>query len=198
MKIILLDNKEAMCKAWKKYFKDEEDVLIENTYLQLYNMEDVDCLVSPANSYGLMDGGYDLALSKMFGKELPNKVQNYIIENLYGEQPVGTSIIIDIPFTNKKLISTPTMRIPSPIKDYEIIYTAMRQTLICALKNNVEKIIIPAFGGATGMVPYDIIAKEMYKAYVQIFKMKTSIHSWLDLEKRDYLINKLVEEKEKN
>ena len=48
------------------------------------------------------------------------------------------------------------------------------------------------------MAPYDIIAKEMYKAYVQIFKMKTSIHSQLDLEKRDYLINKLVEEKKKN
>ena len=195
MKIILLDNKEEMCNAWKKYFNGIDDVEIVNDYIQSYDLNKVDCLVSPANSYGLMDGGYDLALTKMFGDQLQKMVQNYIIDNLYGEQPVGSSIIVDIPNTNKKLIHTPTMRIPSPIVDSEIVYTSMRSTLICALKNNIESIIIPAFGGATGMVPMEIIAKEMFKAYIQIFKIKLPIHSWYDVDTRAELMFKYLSSK---
>ena len=192
MKIKLLDNKEEMCNAWKKYFNGIDDVEIVNDYIQSYDLNKVDCLVSPANSYGLMDGGYDLALTKMFGDQLQKIVQNYIIDNLYGEQPVGSSIIIDIPNTNKKLIHTPTMRIPSPIVDSEIIYTSMRSTLMCALKNNIKTIIIPAFGGSTGMVPFNTIAREMYKAYIQIFNITINVHSWRDVEKRDDLMVKLM------
>ena len=197
MKILLLDNKEKMCNAWEKYFNGFDDVEIVNDYIQSYDLNKVDCLVSPANSYGLMDGGYDLALTKMFGDQLQKKVQNYIIDNLYGEQPVGSSIIVDIPNTNKKLIHTPTMRIPSPIVDSEIVYTSMRSTLICALKNNIKSIIIPAFGGTTGMVPIEIIAKEMFKAYIQIFKIKLPIHSWYDVDVRDELVVRYVNKKGK-
>ena len=195
MKIILLDNKSEMCNAWKKYFDGIDDVEIVNDYIQSYDLNKVDCLVSPANSYGLMDGGYDLALTKMFGDQLQKMVQNYIIDNLYGEQPVGSSIIVDIPNTNKKLIHTPTMRIPSPIVDSEIVYTSMRSTLICALKNNIKSIIIPAFGGTTGMVPMEIIAKEMFKAYIQIFKIKLPIHSWYDVDVRAELMFKYLSSK---
>ena len=195
MKIILLDNKKEMCNAWKKYFNGIDDVEIVNDYIQSYDLNKVDCLVSPANSYGLMDGGYDLALTKMFGDQLQKMVQNYIIDNLYGEQPVGSSIIVDIPNTNKKLIHTPTMRIPSPIVDSEIVYTSMRSTLICALKNNIKSIIIPAFGGTTGMVPMEIIAKEMFKAYIQIFKIKLPIHSWYDVDVRAELMFKYLSSK---
>ena len=64
----------------------------------------MECIVSPANSYGLMDGGYDLAITKYFGKELMKEVQEYIIKHFHGEQPVATSFCIDIPNTKKKLI----------------------------------------------------------------------------------------------
>ncbi len=192
MKIILLDNKSPMCLAWKKYFKDIPNVKVVNEDIEYYDLSNIDCLVSPANSYGLMDGGYDLALTRMFGNDLQHAVQNYIIDNLYGEQQVGSSIIVDIPNTNKKLIHTPTMRIPSPIVDSEIIYTSMRSTLMCALNNNIKTIIIPAFGGATGMVPFNTIAREMYKAYIQIFNITINVHSWRDVEKRDDLMVMLM------
>ena len=195
MKIILLDNKRPMCLAWKKYFKDIPNVEVVNDNIEYYDLDNIDCLVSPANSYGLMDGGYDLALTRMFGNDLQHAVQNYIIDILYGEQQVGSSIIVDIPNTNKKLIHTPTMRIPSPIVDSEIIYTSMRSTLMCALNNNVKTIIIPAFGGSTGMVPFNTIAREMYKAYIQIFNITIKVHSWRDVEKRDDLMVSYVTNK---
>lgn len=87
------------------------------------------------------------------------------------------------------------MRIPSPIVDSEIIYTSMRSTLICALRNNIKSIIIPAFGGATGMVPFETIAREMFKAYIQIFKINIPVHSWRDVDKRDDLMVKYINNK---
>ena len=195
MEIILLDNKKEMCQAWRKYFSEFSDVKIICEFLEFANLDDVDCYVSPANSYGLMDGGYDKALTMLFGVELQRRVQDYIISNLYGEQQVGSSIIVDIPGEKKKLIHTPTMRVPARIKDSEVVYTSMRSTLICALKNNVKKIVIPAFGGATGGLAPDVVAKEMFKAYIQVFKININIHSWEDLCTREDIMYSYLNKK---
>ena len=195
MEIILLDNKKEMCQAWKKYFSEFSDVKIICEYLEFANLDDVDCFVSPANSYGLMDGGYDKALTMLFGAELQRRVQDYIINNLYGEQQVGSSIIVDIPGEEKKLIHTPTMRVPARIKDPEVIYTSMRSTLLCALKNNVKKIVIPAFGGATGRLLPDVVAEEMFKAYIQVFKININIHSWEDVCTREDIMYSYLNKK---
>lgn len=195
MEIILLDNKREMCDAWEKYFGEFEGVKIICEFLEFANLDDVDCYVSPANSYGLMDGGYDKALTMLFGVELQRRVQDYIISNLYGEQQVGSSIIVDIPGEKKKLIHTPTMRVPARITDPEVIYTSMRSTLICALKNNVKKIVIPAFGGATGRLAPDVVAEEMFKAYFQVFKININIHSWEDLCTREDIMYSYLNKK---
>ena len=195
MQIILLDNKKEMCQAWRKYFSEFSDVKIICEYLEFADLDDVDCYVSPANSYGLMDGGYDKALTMLFGVELQRRVQDYIISNLYGEQQVGSSIIVDIPGEEKKLIHTPTMRVPSRIKDPEVVYTSMRSTLICALKNNVGKIVIPAFGGATGRLAPDVVAEEMFKAYIQVFKININIHSWEDVCNREDIMYSYLNKK---
>lgn len=61
------------------------------------------------------------------------------------------------------------MRTPERIVDSRIVYQCMRTTLIEALKQGVDSIVIPAFGGLTGRVPYDVIAKMMFLAYKQIY-----------------------------
>ena len=81
MEIILLDNKKEMCQAWRKYFSECSDVKIVCEFLEFASLDDVDCYVSPANSYGLMDGGYDKALTMLFGNKLQQRVQDYIISN---------------------------------------------------------------------------------------------------------------------
>ena len=132
--------------------------------------KDIECIVSPANSFGYMDGGYDKAITDYFGVGVEKEAQKFINSHLFGEQPVGTSIMVDIPNTNKKLIHTPTMRLPSTIKDELVIYQCMRSTLSCAIKGKVHSIVIPAFGGATGKVKPDIIAKYMKAGYDQILE----------------------------
>ena len=48
-----------------------------------------DCVATAGNSFGLMDAGMDLAVLKFFGVELQGVIQKRIIEEFYGEQPVG-------------------------------------------------------------------------------------------------------------
>ena len=168
MKIYLLDRNYTIVECWRDFFKDCEDVeIVCDDFIRFMNSHDVECIVSPANSFGLMDGGYDLAISKYFGWGLQKKVQQYLIDNLCGEQPVGTSIIVDIN-DKQKLIHTPSMRVPSTIKDPLVIYNCMRTCLMLAKQNNIKSIVIPAFGGECGNVVYSVVAEMMYKAYLQV------------------------------
>jgi len=134
--------------------------------------DEIDCLVSPANAFGYMTGGYDAALSDILGWDSQYKVRKYIKDHYYGEQPVGSSFIIDTDIEGLKLIHTPTMQYPSIIKDYMVVYQCMRTTLMCALENDVKCIVIPVFGGACGGVPGDVAAKKMKEAYLQIKNRK--------------------------
>lgn len=178
MKITLLDRNKKMTNIWKLYFQDCADVeVVCDDFAHFMDNNEIDCVVSPANSYGLMDGGYDLAISEWFGWDLQEKVQKYIIENFKGEQPVTTSFCIDTGVNNYKLIHTPTMRIPSDIDDPMIVYHCMRNTLICAISNNIDRIVIPAFGGACGGLKEQVIASMMYRGYHQIMNPPEEI-SW--------------------
>lgn len=176
MKIYLLDRNSNICNWWKFYFTGCDNVeIICDDFAKFMNSYKVEAVVSPANSFGLMDGGYDLAITNYFGDDLSKKVQKYIIDNLYGEQPIGTSIIIDIDDT-KKLIHTPTMRVPSPIREPLIVYNCMRTCLMLALDKNIESIVIPAFGGDCGNMNYSVIAEMMYKAYIQVLNPPKEIN----------------------
>lgn len=168
MKLILCDANKALCQQWDKYFCAIKDVTIVND--DFSKVQNYDCIVSPANSFGLMDGGFDLALTNYFGDILMQNVQNKILSDFAGEQPVGTSIIIKT--GNKQhpyCAHTPTMRVPQVIKNYDAVYNAMRAMLLAATKNkNITSILCPGLGTATGQVPPEIAAKQMYIAYLSI------------------------------
>ena len=179
MKIYLLDINKNMTDAWEKLFHPLKDVeIINEDFVSFMDKHpNIEAVVSPANSFGLMDGGYDKAITDYFGESLMKDVQKSILLKWYGEQPVGTSMTV--PIYNRKfttilgtrycvLIHTPSMRTPEVIKDSRIIYQCMRTTLIEAKRQEIKSIVIPAFGGLTGKVPCDEIAKMMCLAYKQI------------------------------
>lgn len=180
MKIILLDKLFTMVAYWRQAFAgtDVECVCDDFAAFMDRRGDEVDCVASPANSYGLMDGGFDLALTHYFGEGLPKVVQTYICENYHGEQPVGTSFLLPIPNSAKCLIHSPTMRVPSRIYDSMVVYHAMRSTLLKALEHGVESIVIPAFGGCCGGVSKDVIAQAMKMAYDQIVSPAPSNLTW--------------------
>ena len=169
LKIFLLDHNPDMVAAWKKSFAKCKNIEnVEDEFVHFMDTHDVECIVSPANSFGKMDGGYDLAITDYFGDSLQNAVQCKIDKYFYGEQPVGTSIIVDIPGTMKKLIHTPTMRVPDLIKDPMVIYQCTRMTLMLAISEKVKSIVLPAFGAGCGAVSFQTVADMMRSGYNQI------------------------------
>lgn len=180
LKIYLLDINPDIIMNFKLAFVGEPNIeVINSDFISFMNSDkgkEVDCIVSPANSFGEMTGGYDKAITKYLGADFMEKVKKYIDLNYYGEQPVGTSFMIETSKKDLKLIHTPTMRTPEVILDERIIYQCMRTTLMCALENDINKIVIPAFGGACGQVNPITIASMMRKAYQQIKTRKSVYH----------------------
>lgn len=204
MKIYLLDINSKMTDAWLKVFKDEPNVEVINEDFKVFmdNHQNVDAIVSPANSFGLMDGGYDRAIIKYFGKKLMKDVQEAILNRYWGEQPVGTSISIptgtkivndDFSWNFQLLIHTPTMTAPEKIVDPRIIYQCMRTTLIEAIEQEVESIVIPAFGGATGQVDFNTIAKMMWLGYKQVMNSPEKIYWKYALETQQKLLTAMIQ-----
>ena len=171
--LYLLDINKRITRAWQQEFAGCPDVEIVYQDFETFMNEhpEVDAIVSPANSFGIMNGGYDLAITRYFGQGLQKEVQKTILEEYLGEQPVGTSIVVPIPGqSGKVLIHTPSMRMPEIIIDPRVIYTCTRTALIAAMKHDVQKMVVPAFGGLTGQVPAEVVAKMMKGAYEQVVR----------------------------
>ncbi len=183
MKLILVDVNPALCEAWARHFADLPDVSIVNGYFE--SIEKWDCLVSPANSFGLMDGGFDAAIIRCFGAKLQLAVQSRILQNHNGEQFVGTCEIVPTDYTERQFIAhTPTMRIPMPIVGTENVYLAMSAMLRAVERHNygpssrhIGIVVCPGLGTATGRVPPDVAAAQMALAYRR-FLQPVDILSW--------------------
>ncbi len=188
MNLILCDCNSNLCKEWQRYFKNETNVKVICDDFR--NVSEYDCVVSPANSFGIMDGGFDDALINYFGYELMKCVQDKIRAEYAGEQPVGTCLIVET--GNKQhpyLAHTPTMRIPRIIKEYDTIYNAMRAMLLAVQKQgNIKTVLCTGLGTATGKVPEHVAAKQMYLAYQSVFNPPKQIN-WrtaIEIENKYY------------
>lgn len=172
----MCDTDNWLCDEWHKYFDDMPEIKIINNCVDLENMN-YDCVVSPANSFGIMDGGFDGVLINYFGYGLMKRVQDKIKAEYAGEQPVGTCLIVET--GNKKhpyLAHTPTMRIPRTIKEYDTIYNTMRAMLLEVRKYpDIKTVLCTGLGTATGKIPPIIAARQMYLAYKNVMQPSKQI-----------------------
>ena len=110
IKIILADLHKPILAAWQAIGQDKNYV---TTYQGSIFEVDCDALVSPANSFGFMDGGIDMAISRFFGWQVQERLQQLIQAKYHGELLVGQADIVAtdhsrIPY----VIAAPTMRVP--------------------------------------------------------------------------------------
>jgi O-acetyl-ADP-ribose deacetylase (regulator of RNase III) len=170
IKLILVDPLTDLCQAWKTQFKNLPSVSVVNDRFE--NLPEFDCMVSAANSFGLMDGGVDLAIIRFFGIKLMDNVQQHILTEFLGEQPVGTSFIIETGHPKHPFLAhTPTMRVPMTITRTDNVYTAMWAMLLAVHHHNqtatakIKTVACPGLGTLTGRVPVDEAARQMALAY---------------------------------
>jgi len=179
-KLTLCDFSEGLITEWKKSFKDFPEVEIR---FGRFEDVDFDCVVSPANSFGLMDGGIDEAITMYYGQEMMDRVQNMIVNKYAGEQPVGTSEIIlgkyDDEGNPMYVAHTPTMIIPELIRHTDNIYMAMKAMLLAVEnynnqandKSKIRSVVCSGLGTGAGRVPFHKAARDMAKAY-RVFKVR--------------------------
>ncbi len=115
MNIILAAVDQDLAQAWEQFCAGLPNVTVHNgSILEV----ECDALVSPANSYGYMDGGIDFLYSKHFGGQLEERLKQTIRDVHGGELRIGKAVIVEtgdllIPY----MIAAPTMERPRVLRD---------------------------------------------------------------------------------
>lgn len=180
MKTIFVDPNPGFKAAIEEFFKDLPDV--EAVLGRFEQLPEFDCMVSPANSFGLMDGGVDAAIISFFGYGLMDAVQARIIKEHRGEQLVGTCMIVETGHAKHPFLAhTPTMRVPMTIARTDNVYKAMWALLLALDHHNqtaerkINSVACPGLGTGTGQVPFRQAARQMSIAYRNFLNPPTYI-----------------------
>src|SRR5437588_96556 len=120
---------EEMSEAFRERFSGLPNVRVIRGRFE--DLGPHDCFVTAGNAFGLMTAGIDAAVVRRFGEDLMRRVQRYIMDQFYGEQPVGTAFIVptgdpSLPF----LAHAPTMRVPGGIDGTDKVYAATWAALL--------------------------------------------------------------------
>ena len=188
MKIQLIDRSRELCDEWELKFEGCNDVIVHcGDFFSLKT----DCIVSPANSFGYMDGGLDLAISNRLGWQIQRNLQKSIIQNHNGELLVGQAELVrtenkEIPFC----ISAPTMRVPSILTNTVNVYLASKAIFrLLKTTKEINSVTIPGLATGVGKVPYDVCAKQMRRAYDDVWLgQQTFPNSWYQAQKEHQLL----------
>lgn len=193
LKIILSAVEKELYDAWKTFCGDLPNVeILHGSILDL----SVDAVVSPANSFGFMDGGIDLLYSHRFGWHVQESLQKLIREKHFGELLIGQAEIVEtdnlqIPF----VIAAPTMRVPMILRDSVNPYLAARAVFLLIkygvffdgkfkgepINKFVQSVAFPGLATGVGKIGFNTCAKQMRRAIEDfVLDRNTFPQSWVD------------------
>lgn len=151
-------------------------------------------IVSPANSFGFMNGGIDAVYIQKFGQDLENEVRKTIRDKTtHNELLVGQSLVVQISGetiydkNSEFLIVAPTMRVPQRIVDRTDVYLATRSAIKNACHHRLSTVLMPGMGIGVGNVPYELGARNMLMGIVDAMNPSkqygSCAESFLDAQK---------------
>lgn len=163
MKIFLRAMDPDLGVAWCSHFENDPNVTIQVGDIF---QTPVKAFVSPANSFGIMDGGIDRYYSETWGWDLGERLRAKIKrERPLGELLVGEAMTVP---ANKEetvfMVAAPTMRLPRKITA-ENVFLATRAAVYEGLSQGLEELVFPGMGTGVGAVPYDQAAQAMSYGY---------------------------------
>ncbi|PHH82078.1 hypothetical protein CDD82_7073 [Ophiocordyceps australis] len=122
----------------------------------------IDLIVSPANSYGRLDGGFDDAISRALSPRtdylaLTRAAQHTLYRRWHGFAPPGTCTLVRVPddFSSQSanvwgvrhVALCPTMRVPADVTwDREVVYEAAWSLLCAVHQHNAGALEADAIG----------------------------------------------------
>lgn len=187
--LILGDKNPPLIEAWAVAFANVPNVTLRGGNLLLAM---ADALVSPANSFGFMDGGIDWAISDLFEWKIQSRVQRVIRDKHHGELLVGQAEIVETGHERfRYLICAPTMRTPAKVDNTVNAFLAMRAILLSVEEHNatcmtagneeqaIKSVAIPGLATGVGVMPYSVCAKQMRRAYDEVTGAKNNAYARL-------------------
>jgi len=180
MNIVLADIEGNLISAWNDIASNNSNI---TTYQGSIFEVECDALVSPANSFGFMDGSLDFAISEFFGWHVQDRLQEIIKSKHSGELLVGQAEVVptdhaSIPY----VISAPTMRVPMDVRGTANPYLAIRGALLAVkhgvfkngtpVKDKIKTIAFPGMGTGVGQITPTVFAKQMKQAVEDVIEDK--------------------------
>lgn len=197
MRIILCSIDERLGEAWQAYCGELDGVEFHRG--NILDLQ-VDAVVSPANSFGFMDGGIDMVYSQHFGWNVQQQLQNQIRHLHHGELLVGNADIVETQHsTIPYLIAAPTMRVPMILADTVNPYLAARAALLLIkhgrfrsgalegerISDGVKSVAFPGLGTGVGRVEPEKCARQVRAAIKEVvFDDYEFPTSWADAQMR--------------
>lgn len=180
MNIVLCAVEPSLAVAWRRFCGDLPSVTVhEGSILDV----PCDAVISPANSFGFMDGGIDALYMDYFGKEIQHTVRRQILQEHFGELIVGTADIVStshaaIPY----LIVAPTMRVPMVLHNSVNAYLAARAVFLLVqhgkwrfgpmqgqpIHETVHTIALPGLGTGVGRIGFNTCARQVRAAITDV------------------------------
>ena len=123
---------------------------------------EIDAVVSPANTLGIMNAGFDADLRRYFGMGVENMVRKSLDENALG---IGQSRAFATPNHDIKwLIVSPTVHlINGYTNDASVAYSAAYASVKAAYGAGARYIGMTGLGTGAGNLPYQEAAKQQFK-----------------------------------
>lgn len=176
LKIVLTAVDEPLAAAWQRWCGDLRCVAVHRG--SIFEAA-CDAVVSPANSFGFMDGGVDRLFTQFFGAAVQERLQACIRGCHHGELLVGQADIVptgqeSIPY----LIAAPTMRVPHALGRSVHPYLAARAVPLLILRgrfscgelagqlvsDRVRRVAFPGLGTGVGRVSPAVCARQVRAA----------------------------------
>jgi O-acetyl-ADP-ribose deacetylase (regulator of RNase III) len=197
MEIVLTSLDRDLASAWKSVCGDLPGVSVHEG--SIFDVK-CDAVVSPANSFGFMDGGIDLRYSDRFGWQVQERLQALIRSKHRGELLVGQAEIVEtdseaIPY----LIAAPTMRVPMILQETVNPYLAARAVFLLIqhgrfesgylagekLSDVIQIVAFPGLGTGIGRVSPSSCAHQVRAAIEEVLLGKSVFPgSWSEAQIR--------------
>lgn len=168
----LVGRTAELVEAWEQVFDGEDRVEISRG--DIFEVP-ADAMLSPANSFGIMDGGLDRTIRDRLGFETESRLQAKIVDEYFGELPVGAALVVETeterwPF----MVSAPTMRVPEPVPTSINAYLAFRAALVAIRRHNaaakrpIRTLACPGLATGIGRMSPRRCAGQMRVAWTQL------------------------------
>jgi O-acetyl-ADP-ribose deacetylase (regulator of RNase III) len=157
----------------------------------------VDCLATPGNSFGRMDGGADGSINTLLsageagGGRVHERVQRFLVCNYFGEQPVGTCVFLPVTHPSVQILAhVPTMRVPEDVSQSLNAYLAFRALLVEIMLHNqrrggrqIHAVACTPFCTGAGCMSHERAAAQMRAAWDSVMHVRPPLHDWAALHR---------------